>query len=321
MGWALHVLWLAAALRGHTTDALPLYDRALAVTRSDPALTDLRLLLQINMAVILGTFDRYEEALTIAVQARDLADEVGATLRLGQARGALSQLLFQAGHWDDALAELEAMPEDLKEPSGACCDLGIAALIRFHRGEIAAARRHLSAARPYADRNGHRLIGPLALARSLDRELDGAPGEALDALTYALGRNAGNVLEFEDMLADTIRLATGTGEIRTAQTLAGRAAALAAGSEIPHRQANALYCRGLLDHDARTLLSAAERYGDAGRPLPQARALEAAAGEFVRAGDRDQAQAAFTTAVEIYGRLGAAMDAARLDIASFGLRA
>ena len=51
------------------TDALPLFDRALAATEADPALTDLRLLLQINKAVTLGNLDRYEEALAAAGQA------------------------------------------------------------------------------------------------------------------------------------------------------------------------------------------------------------------------------------------------------------
>jgi len=88
--------------------------------------------------------------------------------------------------------------------------------------------------------------------------------------------------------------------------------ALAAESEIPHRQANALYCSGLMDHDATRLLAAAERYGDASRPLLSAKALEAAAGDFVCAGDRDNARAAFTRAVEIYTSLGAATDVARL---------
>ena len=63
MGWALHVLTLVTAVQGHVTDALPLFDRALAVTESDPALTDLRLLLQINQAVTLGNLDRYERGL------------------------------------------------------------------------------------------------------------------------------------------------------------------------------------------------------------------------------------------------------------------
>ena len=65
------------------TDALPLYDRALTVTQGDPALTDLRLLLQINKAVTLGDLDRYEEALAAAGQARHLADQAGTAIRLG----------------------------------------------------------------------------------------------------------------------------------------------------------------------------------------------------------------------------------------------
>jgi hypothetical protein len=122
--------------------------------------------------------------------------------------------------------------------------------------------------------------------------------------------------EIEDLLPDAVRLAMQTGELGTAQALAGQAAALATGSEIPHRQANALYCRGLLDHDAPRLLAAAERYGDAGRPLLRAKALEAAAGNFVRSGDRGQARAAFTSAVDVYTSIGAAADVARLDRAA-----
>ena len=47
----------------------------------------------------------------------------------------------------------------------------------------------------------------------------------------------------------------------------------------------------------------------------QAKALEAAAGHFVDAGDRGQARAAFTGAVEVYTSLGAAADVARLQAA------
>jgi len=312
MGWALTVLAGAAVLQGHVTDALPLYDRALDVTQSDPALTDLRLLLQINKAVNLGYLDRYDEALALAGQARHLADQVGTAIRLAQVHCALGQLLFQTGRWDDALAEAEVVHEDLKAPDAACCDLGIAAVISFHRGETGAARRYLAAAAPHARRIGHRLVAPLALARSLDREQDGALPEALATLTDAFDGND-DVEDIEDLLADGVRLATETGDLATAQTLAGRADALGAESEIPHRQANALYCRGLLDHDAPRLLAAAERYDEAGRPLLTAKALEASAGHFVDADDRDRARAAFTRAVEVYTSLGAAADVARLQ--------
>jgi DNA-binding CsgD family transcriptional regulator len=312
MGWALLIMAAVTTVQGQMNDALPLYDRALTVTQSDPALTDLRLLLQINKAVTLGYLDRYEQAFTAARQARDLADQVGTAIRLAQAHGALGQLLFETGRWDDALTEVAILPENLKEPGAACCDLGIAAVIRFHRGEVSVARRHLTAAAPHAKRLGHRLIGPLALARSLDHEQDGKLPEAFAALAGAFDGNTEEIQEFEDLLPDAVRLATRSGDLDRAQALA---AALAAESEIPHRRGNALYCRGLLEHDAELLLEAAGRYEDASRPLLRAKALEAAAGEFLDGGDRDRARAAFSRAVEVYGSLGAAADVARLQAA------
>ncbi len=313
VGWALHVLTIVTTVRGQMTDALPLFDRALAVTQAEPALTDLRLLLQINKAVTLGCLDQFEQAFAAARQARHLAGQVGTVIRLAQAHGALGQLLFETGQWDEALAEVGVLHVDLKEPAAACCDLGIAAVICFHRGEITAARDHLAAAVPHARRIGHRLIGPLALARSLDCEHAGALPEALAALTAGFASSTEDLEEVEDLFADAVRLATQTGDLSSAQDLAGHATALAAESTIPHRQANALYCRGLLDRDAPRLLAAAERYDDASRPLLSAKALEAAATEFLRTGDRGQARAAFTRAVEVYTSLGAAADVARLQ--------
>ncbi len=312
IGWALHVLTIVTAAQGQMSDALPLFDRALNVTQADPALTDLRLLLQINKAITLGCLDQYEEAFAAARHARHLADRAGTVVRLAQAHGALGQLFFDTGRWDDALTEVEFLHDDLKEPGAACSDHGIAAMIGFHRGEITAARRHLAAAVPYAERIGNRVVGPLALARSLDSEQAGALPAALARLTTGFADNKEELDEIEDLFADAVRLATTVDDLSTAKAIAGHACALAAESEIPHRQASALYCRGLLDHDPTRLLAAAERYDDASRPLLCAKALEAAAGDFVSAGDRDQARAAFTRAVEIYTSLGAVTDVARL---------
>jgi DNA-binding CsgD family transcriptional regulator len=313
MGWALHVLTMVATARGDMSGALPLFDQALAVTQSDPALTDLQLLLQVNKAVTLGSLDRYEEALTTAGQALHLADQIGTPIRMAQAHGALGQLLFETGRWDDALAEVESAQEDLKEPHATCSELGIAAVIGFHRGDADAADQYLEAAIPHARRLGQRLIGPLALARSLEREHDGALPEALAVLTDSFDGNPGEIEEIEDLLPDGVRLAVRTGDLDAARNLAGHVAAFAAGSQIPHRQADALYCRGLLDRDASPLLTAAEHYGEAARPLQRAKALEAAADQFIGGGDREQARAAFTTAVDVYTSLGAAGDVARLQ--------
>jgi tetratricopeptide (TPR) repeat protein len=161
MAWALHVLTIMTGVQGRMADTLPLFNRALAVTQAEPGLTDLRLLLQINQAVALAGLDRYGEALTAARRARQLASQVGTARRRMQAHSALGQLLFETGRWDEALAEVAALDEDLKEPGAACCDLGIAAVICFHRGETGEARRHLAVAVPYAGRIGRLLIGRL----------------------------------------------------------------------------------------------------------------------------------------------------------------
>ena len=313
IGWALHVLTIVTAVQGNVAEALPLFEQALAVTEADPTLTDLRILLQINQAVMLGDLDRYAEALAAARQARELADQAGTLIRLAQAHSALGQLFFETGQWDEALAEVQAVPEDLKEPACACADLGAAAVICFHRGEISAAGRHLDATSPHAERLGNRVIPPLAEARALSREQDGALPDALAVLTDVFANNAEELEEIEDLLADAVRLATETGDLATAGELAGRAEALAAQSAIPRRQANALMCRGLVDRDAARLLTAADRYADATRPLLRAKALEAAADSFACAGDRDQARGAFTRALELYGVLGAVADSARLQ--------
>ena len=99
--WALHVLTIVTTMQGRPADALPLFDRALTVTETDPALTDLRLLLQINKTVSLAALDRYEEAFAAAHPARELASRVGAVVRLAQAQSAVGQLYFDTGRWDD----------------------------------------------------------------------------------------------------------------------------------------------------------------------------------------------------------------------------
>jgi DNA-binding NarL/FixJ family response regulator/tetratricopeptide (TPR) repeat protein len=313
MAWALHVLTIATAVTGKVTEALPLFDRALTVTEADPALTDLRILLQVNQAVMLTALDRYDEAFAAAKQAEQLASQAGTVIRLGQAHGALAQLFFDTGRWDDALAEVEAVQHDLKEPGCACCDLGIAAAICFHRGQIAAARGHLAAAAPHAERVGNRLIPPLALARSLEREHANALPEALAQLTAGFANNAEELEPIEDLLPDAVRLATEIGDLDTADALAAGAEKLAAGGEIPRQQTNALFCRGLVDRDGSLLLEAADGYAAAGRRLLSAQALEAAAARFVGADDRDRARAAFTRALDVYGSLDAATDVARLQ--------
>lgn len=312
-GWALHVLAMVAGIRGDLAGALPLHDRALAVAETDPALTDLGLLLQLNKAITLLSLDRCDEAMATAERARHLADRVGTTIRLAQAHGALGQALHALGRWDEALNDIAAVPDNLKAPKAACYELSIAAEISFHRNEPDAARRYLAATEQYAQRIGHRTISQFVRAKSLEREHAGAFDEALEILTSAFDLNAADLGEIEELLSEAVRLAVKVGDMAAARTITAQAVKLAEGSEIPHKQASALYCKGMVDGDAFTLLAAAQRYGDAGWALPRAKALEAAAGCLVEADDKVKARQAFEQAVEVYEFLGAEADLNRIN--------
>jgi DNA-binding CsgD family transcriptional regulator len=319
--WALHVLALVAVVGGDMTGGLVLYDRALRVAETDLALADLGLLLEINKAVTLFHLDRFDEGLAAAERARQRAGQAGTAIRLAQAHSVLSQALFETGRWDDALTEITAVPESTKEPRPAVRDRAVAAEIFFHRRDPDAARQSLAAAEALARQVGRRTVPALALAQSLDHEEAGRPDDALAALAAAFDADD-DLGETEDLLADAVRLAVKAGEETTARALTRRAAALAEGSGIPHREANALFCRGMTERDASALLAAAQRYADAGRPLRRAKALEAAAGCLAEAGDRAGARQAFEQTVEIYEFLGAEADLNRVhaEVRAHGIR-
>jgi DNA-binding CsgD family transcriptional regulator/tetratricopeptide (TPR) repeat protein len=322
IGWALHVLAGTAMIRGDLVDGLPLYDRALAVAETDPALSDLLLLLHINKAIGLLSIDRCAEGLTTAERALNLAGQVGTTVRLAQAHDALSQGLHALGRWDDTLTEIAAMPDNLKAANAACCELSIAADISFHRNEPDAARRYLADAERYAQRVGHFVITQFLRAKSLEREQAGALDEALATFTAAFEAHADDLGATEELFSDAIRLAVKIDDKATAQSVTAQAIKLAEGSTTPHQQACALYCKGMVDRDAFTLLASAQRYADAGWQLSRAKALEAAAECLVEADDKSKARQAFEQAVEVYEFLGAEADLNRIhaEFRAYGIR-
>ena len=323
-GWAAAVLALVQVMRGRHAEALPAFEQAMSVADNDPALADLSLLLRVNHAVVLGELDRYQDAIAAAQDAWRLADEAGNAVRVSQAQSVLSELLFDTGRWDDALADAAQVEAPLgysRNPVVECVGHGIAATIRLHRGD-AAAHGHLTAAAPYAALISRRVVGPLALARSLEREQAGAPDEALAVLTAALADGAEELQETEDLLADTVRLAIATDRLDVAGTALATAEALASGSDLPRRLAVAQHCRGLLQRDALELAAAADGYQTAGRPLPRAQALEAAGLALAKTDDLLAARRHFTEAFDGYAALGGTWDLARLQaqFRSFGIR-
>ena len=322
LGWSLHVLTVVAIMRGDVAAALPLFERALDVVGDNSALTDLGLLLQINKSVALGELDRLDEAMGAAMRVRQQADRTGSTVRLAQARSALGELLFEAGQWNAAQDEVEALTDEVKDPGTTCCDRGVAALIAFHRGDAVAARRHLDSAEVCAEQIGDRVVSSLVLASSLGHENADRMDEALAVLVACLAGHKEELDEMEDLLPEAARLAAWADDNALLGRVTAQASALAQRSRVPHRVGSLAYCQGLLEGSSSLLLFAGERYGKAGRPLLQARALEAAALNLAEQGDRGAARSAFVRADDIYDELGATWDLARLraGFRQYGIR-
>jgi DNA-binding CsgD family transcriptional regulator/tetratricopeptide (TPR) repeat protein len=312
-GWALGVLTLVRGMRGEEEAALPLFERALAVAEGDPSLADLRLMLLLNQAAALGDMDRYDDAIDSAERACEQADASGNMVRLAQATSVLGELLFDVGRWDYALKRLDSDTDATAEPMSKCCNYGVMATIRLHRGDPAAAKDLVDVQVHLARLGDDRLVGSLTLACSLEREQADAPAEALAVLVDGLAKCEEEVEQTTDLLADAVRLALLIGDTERAQTLAVRAEAVAESSEVFHRKAVGLHCRGLVDNDPEKLTEAACQYEKASRPLLRAQALEAAGVVHADNGNVPAARNAFTEAYELYTALGAAWDLARVQ--------
>ncbi|MEV4539101.1 AAA family ATPase [Asanoa sp. NPDC049518] len=320
MGWALFVQTMIHGMRGESTIALPLYERALAVAEGDPSLADLRLILQINQANALGALDRYEEAIRIAEQVRQLAERAGNVFRLAQAQSTLGELLFDSGKWDAALTEIDQSLNVPKNPVIDSAQHSFLATIQLHRGDPDS-DRHLSAAESITGKDGVRVCRAFAVAKSLHMERDEQPTEALKILLEGLSE-APDTEEAVDLLADAVRLAIAIGDKATARTITERAAAIGGDSQIPHRRAVALHCQSLMANHPAGLLEAANGYRAAGRPLPRAQALEAAALALAERGELAEARNLFTDSYSLYAKLGAEWDLARTQAAfrQYGIR-
>ena len=309
VGWSLHVRSIVLIERGDMAAALGLLDHAVRVIGRDGATAELSLLLRINRAVALGGVDRCDEAVTAARDVRQLAEHVGNTVRLAQAQSALVQLAYDSGRWDDALVDVDLLADELRNPVVAACDHGIAALIHLHRGDHAAARRHLDIARASGAQLGERSVLQLVLVTGLELEQAGEPAEALAALRACA--------DSDDVLPEIVRLAAAVGDLDTARQTTEQVAELA--GAVPHRSAAAAYCRGLVDGDGEELLRAATAYRECGLPLARAKALEAAAVAFVHNGQSSSARAAASRALDLYAELGADWQLARAQSVLRGL--
>ncbi len=228
---------------------------------------------------------------------------------------------FEAGQWDDALAELEpaaGLPVSGDTPVRVH---GLIALIAGHRDDRVTAEEHLVAARDQTTGSISQAVSSYLLrARALAAERAGRPGQAVAVLAQILDPGVAPGMPDRYLLLPVLtRLALTARDAATAAAAAQAAAEEAEREPVPVKMAAAGHCRGLLDSDPGPLLAAASQYEG---PLNSAQALEDAAVLLADRGDLPAARRAFTDAAGVYRALGAAWDIRRTDarLRRYGIR-
>ena len=306
-------------------EALEFSQQGIAVLGDDPDSADLRILMTYNRLIWLfqqGHMQRYEQLLERALV---LAERVG-TVRTSAILGAAAAVAYARGDWDKALVYLESIdPDYLMAPDEVHLH-GLAALIELHRGDRAAAARHMAAIDllvPPDPQNLTRRVIYIFEARALAAEADGDSARALELLASWLHTPPG--LRRDERNEETpylVRTALAAGDRALAQAATEGMEADAASRPVPRRVISAQCCRGQLDDDVPLLLAVAEDARASGWPFVRAFALEEAAARLAGAGQTVQARAALTEAVQVYGQLGAAWDIRRADarLRAYGVR-
>lgn len=236
---------------------------------------------------------------------------------------------YHAGRWDDAVAEAETSLALAEETGSRVFDLlvsGTLAQVAFHRNDLRAAERALTAAEEELRDSGLARMGLawVQWARAFVKE---ARGDALDALhlldgVWELGVAREMPAECSELTPDLVRLAISAGWQLRAAEVAETMEGLAEHMRTPSARGRALRCRGILEREPDALLEAVRALRSGRRPLELAAACEDAARLLRFAGRDAEAIDLLREAAEQYIGLTASRDAARVDaeLRSLGVR-
>ncbi|MFV2105230.1 BTAD domain-containing putative transcriptional regulator [Micromonospora sp. LOL_015] len=326
---ALQTGWLTNSVRRDHERALEFADRALDIMRDNPSFGGLYLDLLDNRAFTLHNLDRLPEAERTLREGRLFAYRHRLPTGLHTASAVLR---FWTGRWDDALAEISAVTDDvprytllgMRDPRSAATLLhGLAALIAAHRGDAVLAAGHLDAADALTTGAADRATGGfLLVARGCVAETQGRPDEALRMLSPLLSPDHASLAMRHQWLPELTRLALELDR----RDIAEGAAAICADEALrevrparAHRAAER--CRAMITNNPEPALAAASRYGELGLVTEQAASLEDAA--VLLAANRRPYEAATTggAAVRLYTALGARWDLGRVErrLAGYGV--
>jgi len=317
---AMTTLAQVSELRGDVGDALRIIDDAVRLADDSPGRQGHRFPIHDFRAYILITLDRLDEAKSTLETGMRISEELGTRWHLAHYHAVRALERFIAGHWDDAVAEIETDTGPVGVPGESYNHLllrrGVLSLIRLHRNDLPGARDVVGAAPGELPGTGAGYrVDWYAWAHALLLEADGELTDALETLSDCWDRcvSSGLALESTVIGPDLVRLALAAGEADRARDVAAAVTGVASCNEVAWITGAALRCQGLAENDAGTLHAAVGAYARGSRPLERALAAEDAGAAFARRGNVDRACRLLDQAIAIYERLGAARDLARAE--------
>jgi DNA-binding CsgD family transcriptional regulator/tetratricopeptide (TPR) repeat protein len=314
---AMATLAMNSQLRGHLREALQIADEAVRLADQSPGRLGHRFPVHFPRGSVLVELDRLDEARTTIETGMRISEELGTGWPLAQYHGIRALERFLAGHWDDAIAEIETdtgLAGETGHSYNPVTGRWVEALIRLHRNDLPGARDAAGA----APRTGaHRAAWRSAWAQALVLEADGELADALETLSGYWDRCASSGLarEYPVIGPDLVRLALAAGQAGRARDVAAAVTGVASRNEVPWITGAALRCQGLAANDAGVLDAAVSACARGSRPLELALACEDAGAAFARQGDVARAGQLLDQAITLYERLDAARDLARADAA------
>lgn len=223
--------------------------------------------------------DQFADAQLTIQRGRHIAESLGVADALPLFHGQQALLYFHCGQLDDALAELDTqvrLVEHLEMAWQAPAE-GLSALIAIHRGDLAAAERHLSAAeRGLTHGSAPYGIDLITLARARLLEATGDTEAAFDVIAGAVTASvAAGVLTFVPMLGlELVHLAAATDPARAVVAIDCLDQVTQLNPPADSLRAYALAAHGLVDGDRDALVTAVELLRGSGRVLEAARVAE-----------------------------------------------
>jgi DNA-binding CsgD family transcriptional regulator/energy-coupling factor transporter ATP-binding protein EcfA2 len=315
---ALTVLSWVTLFAGRPHEATELAGRAVAIAdRSSSGEAHLAHPRFFSSQALLNV-DRIDEADEMLRSGLRLAEDLGLAWSLPLYHSRLGAKGFIAGDWDGAIAECEAalaVADEVGLHVGAVAVTSAwLAVIQLHRDDLEGAERTLASAMGKLPETGPQLgMGVLNWARALVLEARNRRDEALALLQTAwdLYMAGGPMTDPWSTMA-FVRMCVAAGDHDRAAALLPAVDDQASAAATPFMKGQALRCRGLVERDPDALLRAVALYRQSPRPLELAVACEDAGSLLASAGRLDEAVPLWDEATELYERLGADRDVARV---------